>query len=226
MITIELSTHKGITYADGLQLQEQLFARAIADKRAGIPVQQHILMCEHTPVITLGKHAQDSNVLCTEAYLAQHGIDLYHISRGGDATYHGPGQWTIYPILDLESLGIGVREYVERLEESIITLLHRRGIPSTRIAGASGVWLHTDTPLARKIAAIGIHCSRYITMHGMAFNVNTDPSAFRHINPCGFTDKGVTSLHIEMGEEQDMEALRDEWQEIFASLMGCEIRVH
>lgn len=223
MKTIHYTSYRHIGYDQSLALQQRLFDQAIEQKRAGLSPQHHLLFIEHTPVVTMGKHAAEGNVLVPEALLKARGIQYHHTSRGGDATYHGPGQWTIYPIFDLEELGIGVREYVERLEEVVIRLLQRYGLSGSRMAGASGVWMHTDTPFPRKVAAIGIHCSRYITMHGMAFNINTDPSAFNVINPCGFTDRGVTSLHLEVGHELSMEALMEEVVEGFAALFDRRV---
>lgn len=215
--------NRQIDYAEALALQQRYFDEATHNKRIGSPVQHRILFNEHNPVITLGRHAKESNVLFSEAFLAQHGVQLFHISRGGDATYHGPGQWTIYPIFDLEELKIGIRTYVESLEEVAIRVLAKYGLKGDRLDGASGVWMHTDTPLPRKIAAIGIQCSRFVTMHGMAFNINTDPQAFRWINPCGFTDRGVTSLHLEVGKEVSMDQLRSEIEESFAEVFGREV---
>lgn len=217
-------THTDIDYSQSLALQQEAFDQGILAKRAGEPVQHRLYFNEHRPVITLGRHAEEANVLFSEALLAQQGIALHHISRGGDATYHGPGQWTIYPIFDLEELRMGVREYVEALEEVSIRLLSKYGLKGERLHGASGVWMHTDSPRALKVAAIGIYCSRHITMHGMAFNVNTDPRAFQCINPCGFTDKGVTSLHLEVGRQLSMIAVRDEIEAIFAEVFGRCVR--
>lgn len=217
------TTHTDIEYADSLALQQQAFDLGVEAKKEGKSVQHRLFFNEHRPVITLGRHAKESNVLFSEAFLAQQGVSLFHISRGGDATYHGPGQWTIYPVFDLEELGMGVREFVESLEEVAIRILAMYGLQGHRLPGASGVWMHVDSPMPRKVAAIGIHCSRYITMHGMAFNVNTDPQAFHWINPCGFTDKSVTSLHLEVGHELSMETLRDRFEEVFSEVFGRKI---
>ena len=127
-------------------------------------------------------------MLVSEAYLRQIGAEFYHIERGGDVTYHGPGQIVGYPILDLEKVGIGLREYIDILEQSVIELVAEWGIEAGRIAGASGVWIDGDTARARKICAIGVRSSRFVTMHGFALNVATDLRYFQHINPCGFVD--------------------------------------
>ncbi|MDO4771184.1 lipoyl(octanoyl) transferase LipB [Porphyromonas sp.] len=214
------TTHRDIDYKDSLRHQQEAFDQGVQQKKDGTPVQHRLFFNEHKPVITLGRHAKESNVLFSEEILAQNGVSLFHISRGGDATYHGPGQWTIYPVFDLEELGLGVRDFVEALEEVAIRILAKYGLSGHRLPGASGVWMHIDSPMPRKVAAIGIHCSRYITMHGMAFNANTDPKSFHWINPCGFTDKGVTSLHLEVGQSLDMETLRDQFEETFAEVFG------
>ena len=136
------------------------------------------------------------------------GAEFFHIDRGGDVTFHGPGQIVGYPILDLEQLGIGLREYIDSIEEAIIGVCREWGIEAGRVAGASGVWIAGDTPRARKICAIGVKSSRYVTMHGFALNVATDLKYFNHINPCGFVDRGVTSIEREVGHEVDFEQVK------------------
>lgn len=141
--------------------------------------------------------------------LKQIDAKFHKINRGGDITYHGPGQIVGYPILDLESLGLGIKDYIHLLEEAIITTLAEYGVSASRLDGATGVWLDSDKAgKARKICAIGVRASRFVSMHGFALNINTDLSYFRHINPCGFIDKGVTSLQQELGAKQDMEAIK------------------
>jgi lipoyl(octanoyl) transferase len=169
----------------------------------------YLLFCEHPPVFTLGKSGSRENLLINEPMLAQRGIEFYHINRGGDITFHGPGQIVGYPILDLEQLNLGIRGYIEKLEGAVIRLLEDYGIEAGRLEGATGVWLDPEKPrLARKICAIGVKAGRHITMHGFAFNVNTDLSYYQYINPCGFVDKGVTSMEKELGEKQDMERVK------------------
>ena len=137
------------------------------------------------------------------------GVTFFRTNRGGDITYHGPGQIVGYPILDLEAFGMGIRRYIEILEEAVIILLEGSGISAGRLPGASGVWLDADIPFkARKICAIGVRSSRFVTMHGFAFNVNTSLEYFNYINPCGITDKGVTSMQKELGREQDIEEVK------------------
>ena len=174
-------------------------------------VVNRLIFCEHPHVYTLGKSGAQNNLLINDEFLKKINATYFKTNRGGDITYHGPGQIVGYPILDLEELGLGVKEYIRDLEESIIRLLKDYGIESTRMDGATGVWLDADKPgKARKICAIGVKVSRYVTMHGFAFNVNTDLTYFNHINPCGFVDKGVTSLEKELGEKQDFEKIKKE----------------
>ena len=182
-----------------------------------------LYLVEHNPVYTLGKSGKNENMLVSEAYLRSIGAEFFHIDRGGDVTYHGPGQVVGYPILDLEKLGIGLREYIDSLEEAIIGVCAEWGIEAGRVAGASGVWIEGDSPRARKICAIGVRSSRYVTMHGFAMNVNTDLKYFTHINPCGFVDKGVTSLKKELGHEVDMELVKAQIVKHLAEKLKIEI---
>ncbi len=167
-----------------------------------------LLTVEHDPVYTLGKSGKESNMLVGEAYLRSIGAEYYHIDRGGDVTFHGPGQIVAYPVIDLERVGIGLRDYIDRLEGAVIDTVAEWGVAAGRIAGASGVWVDCDGARARKICAIGVRSSRFVTMHGLALNVSTDLRYFSHINPCGFTDRGVTSLERETGVKVDFEEVK------------------
>lgn len=215
---IKVLVNREIRYKDSLEQQQALFDQALEHKREGKAIQHHLIFNEHYPVITLGKHADPHNILFSPELLEAKGIDLFSIQRGGDVTYHGPGQWTVYPIFDLENLGIGLRQYVENLEEVAIRVAAKYGIVGGRIHGASGVWIDIEKR-PRKLCAIGIQASRFVTMHGIAFNVNTPPEAYSIINPCGFTDKGVTNLSIEAGREismeQAMQDLCEAFEEVF-----------
>lgn len=187
-------------YSEVWELQERLLAWQIDAKLSGKAEGEGILLfVEHYPVYTLGKSGHAANMLLSQAQLAAKHVDLFKVDRGGDITFHGPGQLVAYPILDLDALGIGVREYVNCLEEAVIRTIAAYGITGCRVPGATGVWLDGDTPRARKICAIGVKCSRSVTMHGLALNVNTDLTYFSYINPCGFVDKGVTSIARELG---------------------------
>ena len=168
-----------------------------------------LLLVEHNPVYTLGKSGKSENMLVSEEYLRSIGAEFFHIDRGGDITFHGPGQVVGYPILDLEQVGIGLREYIDSIEGAVIELCAEYGIVAGRVEGASGVWIDGGTARARKICAIGVKSSRYVTMHGFALNVNTDLRYFNHINPCGFADRGVTSLQKELGREVSMEEVKE-----------------
>jgi lipoyl(octanoyl) transferase len=203
---IYLQTLRPIAYAAALAHQTQLFEAKIAAHQNGQDFPHYLLCCEHPPTYTLGKNGKSDNLLLSPEYLAQQGAALFHIDRGGDITYHGPGQLTGYPIWHLPSLGLGVRAYVTLLEDCLIDLLKNYGIEADRLAHAPGVWVAQS----RKIAAIGIRCSRGVTMHGFALNINTDLRYFGYINPCGFTDKGVTSIAQELGHPVDFAACQEQ----------------
>ena len=206
-------------YENVLYLQQQCFDQLIQDKKAGKEGKEYILIGEHYPVITLGRKAKESNILASPESLTLKGIRSDHIGRGGDVTFHCPGQLIIYPILDLERHGLGVKDYVDILEETVIRLLANHNIKGERVEGATGVWLCKNTSEERKISAIGIKCSRFCTMHGLSLNINADLSGFNLINPCGFQDKGVTSMKIEKGIEFEMEKLKKEFLHIFLGLI-------
>jgi len=199
-----------IGYRAAWDYQEKLFQELMQKKLSGErSFPGYLLFCEHPPVFTLGKSGSPENLLINEQMLAKVGIEFYRINRGGDITYHGPGQIVGYPIIDLEQFGLGIKSYIDVLEDSVMKLLAGYGISSGRLAGATGVWLDARDPkTARKICAIGVRASRHITMHGFAFNVNTDLTKYQYINPCGFTDKGVTSMEKELGRKQDMEEVK------------------
>jgi lipoyl(octanoyl) transferase len=179
-----------------------------------------LIFVEHPHVYTLGKSGSENNLLLNHLQLKSKDASFYRIDRGGDITYHGPGQIVGYPIFDLETIKTGLKEYIHRLEETIIRVLKEYGIKGARLDGGTGVWLDPDSATkARKICAIGVKASKYVTMHGFAFNVNTDLSYFNNINPCGFIDKGVTSLEKELNAKQDFSSVKavvkSNLQEIF-----------
>lgn len=196
-------------YKEAWDYQEKLFEEVVEkkqDKNGEIP--GFLLLCEHPHVYTLGKSGDENNLLIRPEFLKSIDATYYRINRGGDITYHGPGQLVGYPIIDLESYHLGVKDYVHLLEEAIILTIREWNITATRLNGATGVWLDADTPRARKICAIGVRISRYVSMHGYALNVNTDLKYFSYINPCGFQDKGVTSMKQELGHEVDMNEVK------------------
>lgn len=210
-----------IVYAKALDIQAEKFNALLAAKAKGEKGRNELLFCEHDPVLTIGKSGKDSNLLIPEARLQALGVSYYHINRGGDITYHGPGQITGYPIFDLETWHIGLKQYIYRLEETIIRFLALYGLKGERLEGATGVWLDPFVAgKARKICAIGVKSSRFVTMHGFALNINTDLNYFSLINPCGFTDKGVTSLAKELGKEQDFEEAKRQLVALFREVFG------
>lgn len=208
-----------IEYAEAWDYQEKLFKEIIDAKQNKDKYSSHLLFCEHPHVYTLGKSGSDANLLLNKEALEQKGATFFRTNRGGDITYHGPGQIVGYPILDLEAFGLGIRSYIELLEESVILLLKSYGLAASRLDGASGVWLDEGTPSARKICAIGVRSSRFVTMHGFAFNVNTDLAFYDYINPCGFVDKGVTSMEKELGAPQDFSHIKQKLKDIIISLL-------
>lgn len=202
-------------YKECWKLQQTLFDSRLEQRRTGSQREDcgTILTVEHPPVYTLGKSGKQSNMLIPESYLKSLGAEFFHIDRGGDITFHGPGQIVCYPILDIGKLGIGLRRYIEILEQAVIDTIAHYGICGERLAGATGVWLCNraadGTATAwRKICAIGVRASHFITMHGLALNVTTDLKWFTMINPCGFTDKGVTSISKEVGAAVDINEVK------------------
>ena len=172
------------------------------------PTLSYLLFCEHPHVYTLGKSGDENNLLVNEEYLKSRGATFYKINRGGDITYHGPGQIVGYPILDLDSFFTDIHKYLRFLEEAVILTLADYGIESTRSDGETGVWLDVGGEKARKICALGVRSSRWVTMHGFAFNVNCDLSYFGNIIPCGIVDKTVTSMQKELRKEVDMQGVK------------------
>lgn len=208
------------SYAEAWKLQHLLFDGMVEVKRqGGKPDKEYLLLVEHPPVVTLGKHAHESNLLLPEKMMEARGVECFRVERGGDVTYHGPGQLVVYPILDLEKHHLGVKDYVDLIEESVIRTIASYGIKGDRIDGASGVWIGRGTPSERKICALGVKCSRFCTMHGLALNVNTDLSGFSIINPCGFVDKGVTSMSRETGRNMNFEEVKKRFSDVFLSLI-------
>ena len=205
-------------YQEAWDYQEVKFNALVDYKRnpdGVVPPSQHLLFCEHPHVYTLGKSGDEHNLLIRQEFLKKINATYYKTNRGGDITYHGPGQIVGYPIVDLEYLGIGLKQYVALLEDAIIELLNRYEIVATRMDGATGVWLDVDHPVkARKICAIGVRSSRHVTMHGFALNVNTNLDYFTYINPCGFETKGVTSMEKELGKSMDLTQIKEELRAI------------
>lgn len=203
--------------------QQALFGKVSAEKGSSEDAAGYLLLTEHNPVYTLGKSGKTQNLLVGRERLAALGAEYYHIDRGGDITFHGPGQLVVYPILDLEKLEIGLKDYIAALEQAVIRTVARYGVAAGRIAGASGVWIGSENDRPRKICAIGVRASRYVTMHGLALNVSTDLGWFDHINPCGFTDRDVTSLERETGRTVPMEEVKASIVEFLSDELNVKI---
>ena len=221
-----------IEYKNAWDYQEDSFAKYLNIKAENrdlteenqTEIEGKLLFCEHPHVYTLGKSGEQNNLLINDEFLNKIQATYVKTNRGGDITYHGPGQIVGYPIIDLERFNLQVKQYIANLEESIILMLKEFGIDSERLQGATGVWLETETSRARKICAIGVKASRFITMHGFALNVNTNLEYFNHINPCGFVNKGVTSMEKELGEKQDFEKVKDVLKEKIEQVFGMNLK--
>jgi lipoyl(octanoyl) transferase len=197
-----------IEYKEAWEKQEAFNEEIRNNKNKQSSLPGKLIFCEHPHVYTLGRSGEQNNLLIKDEFLKKINATYYQSNRGGDITYHGPGQIVGYPIFDLEALNMGVKDYIHKVEDAIILTLGEYGIVSSRLDGATGVWLDAGTPNTRKICAIGVKISRYVTMHGFALNVNTDLKYFSYINPCGFIDKGVTSMEKELGEKLDFEEVK------------------
>lgn len=219
-----------IGYDDASNRQLRLFEDILSVKsqNRNVPGQaaetpNYVLFCEHPHVYTLGKSGDVGNLLIKEEALAAIGASFFHINRGGDITYHGPGQIVGYPILDLENFFTDIHRYMRSLEEAVIRTLAVFGLPAGRVPGLTGVWIEPDNDkAARKVCALGVKTSRWVTMHGFAFNVNTDLNYFNHIVPCGINDKAVTSMERELGAKQNMAEVRTVLKEKIAEQFGIE----
>ena len=219
-------------YKETWEFQEELFKGVVdlkvqnRNSNSQLPTSNFLLLVEHPHVYTLGKSGDFNNLLLNEKQLEAKGATFYKINRGGDITYHGPGQIVGYPILDLENFFTDIHKYLRFLEESIILTLQEYGINSDRSEGETGVWLGVGTPFARKICALGVRASRWVTMHGFALNVNADLGYFDNIIPCGIRGKAVTSLNVELGVEKvDVAEVKAKILKHFAGLFEAEIKV-
>lgn len=209
------------------KLQQEIVKQKTANRDLSEELQQptgnYLLMVEHPHVYTLGKSGDENNLLVNETFLEKINATYYKINRGGDITYHGPGQLVVYPILDLENFYTDIHKYLRMLEEAVILVLAEYGIPAGRSIKETGVWIDEGTAGARKICAIGVHCSRWVTKHGIGFNINTDLGYFDHIVPCGITGKAVTSMQKELGKTIDMQEVKTKFKKHFSALFGCII---
>ena len=218
-----------IVYQEAWDLQEALLKTAVDLKienrkqNTAVLAAHHLLFCEHPHVYTLGKSGAAENLLLDQAHLDQIQAQFFKINRGGDITYHGPGQLVMYPILDLEQFFTDIHQYLRFLEEAVIQTLAHFGISATRLEGMTGVWLDPAGPNARKICAMGVKCSRWVTMHGIALNVDPDLSYFGNIVPCGIQDKAVTSMTKELGRQIDINEVRSVLSAQMASIFNYQI---
>jgi len=219
-------------YKEAWDLQEELFAQSVSRKIANrnlapedqVPTDNYLLFVEHPHVYTLGKSGQASHLLLDEKGLETKNASFYKINRGGDITYHGPGQLVGYPILDLDNFFTDIHKYLRLLEEAVILTLAEYRIEAGRIEGLTGVWLdHLEQRNPRKICALGVKTSRWITMHGFAFNVNSDVNYFGNIVPCGIADKSVTSLHLELGRKIDEAEAKEKVKRHIVELFEMEL---
>jgi len=218
-----------IDYKQCWDFQEELFAEILAVKSSNrkekktVATKNHLIFCEHPHVYTLGKSGDEKNLLVNEDYLKSRGATFHKINRGGDITYHGPGQIVGYPILDLDNFFTDIHKYLRFLEEAVILTLKEYGLETERSPGETGVWFDIGTTRARKICALGVKSSRWVTMHGFAFNVNSDLSYFGNIIPCGISDKSVTSIQKELGMEVDVNKVRHKLKAHLVELFEMEI---
>ena len=221
-----------VDYQEAWTLQEKLFNEVVGRKLSNRllkkenqePPQHFLLFCEHPHVYTLGRSGDKNNLIVSEDELLKLHATFYRNNRGGDITYHGPGQIVGYPILDLDFFFTDIHKYLRYLEEAVIITLREYGVAAGRIDGCTGVWIDwDDNKRARKICALGVRCSRWVTMHGFAFNVNTDLSYFNYIVPCGIKDKSVTSMEKELGRKMDMVEVKEKLKKNIALLFGMKL---
>lgn len=220
-----------IDYKECWDFQERLFSETvqlkISNRKKGpdeqTKTENHLIFCEHPHVYTMGKTGSPENLLLNEEEFSEQGLDYYKINRGGDVTYHGPGQIVGYPILDLDHFFTDIGKYLRLLEETIIQTLAYYGLKGDRIKGATGVWLDVEQPTARKICAIGVRTSRWVTMHGFAFNVNTELSYFKNIIPCGIEDKAVTTLSKELNKKVNIDEVKEVLKSNFSKLFEVSL---
>ena len=219
----EVWDYQEMLLKQNVDLKQAAFVSPQADVRT-VNTQHHLLFVEHSPVYTLGKSGKEEHVLISEAERAEKGIEYFHINRGGDITFHGPEQLVGYPILDLDKFKTDLGWYLRSLEEVIILTMADYGLKGARSAGETGVWLDPDIKgKERKICAMGIKCSRWITMHGFAFNINTDLRYFDYIVPCGIQDKAVTSLEKELGHKVPMDEVKQKVRTHFQEVFQCKV---
>tara|TARA_B100000902_G_C27307493_1_gene916380 strand:+ start:1296 stop:1979 length:684 start_codon:yes stop_codon:yes gene_type:complete len=210
-----------VDFKEAWKIQESLLNSIIKDKRAGKKTKNYILFCQHPHVYTLGKSGKKEHLLLNDEELDLRGAQFYQINRGGDITYHGPGQLVIYPVLDLDNFFTDIHRYLRCLEEVVIGVLENYQLEGKRVTGATGVWLKNEDVGFKKICALGVRASRWVTMHGLAFNVCVDLDYFKNIVPCGISDFGVTSLDTEVCEEVCFLEIENLFKEGFQRVFNC-----
>lgn len=221
-----------LDYKQAWDFQEEVFSatvsRKVNNRKSGpeeqIPTDNYLLFCQHPHVYTLGKSGKEEHLLLDDNAREKRNVEYYRINRGGDITYHGPGQLVGYPILDLDNFFTDIHRYIRTIEEAVIRTLEEYGLDAGRISGLTGVWLgHNGSGSPRKICAIGVKTSRWVTMHGFALNVNPDLAYFSHIVPCGISDKAVTSMQLELARKVDLEEVAGRLKNHLADLFGMEL---
>ena len=222
MAIVKIVNEGVIEYGVAFEHQNSYFKNLLANIGSNED-NNYLLYCEHPHVYTLGKSGEEDNLLVTDNFLKNIGATFYKTDRGGDITYHGYGQLVGYPIIDLSCFNLSLRSYIEKIEDCVIETIKEYGIEGYRVNSATGVWVNTPKG-ERKICAIGVKASRYVTMHGFALNVNTDLNYFSYINPCGITTKGVTSIKEICGREIDMSEVQNIFSKHFSLLFGCAIK--
>lgn len=231
MVTVECIDLGILDYKTAWDFQEKLFNQIVDEKLEQRKLnvdpktitKNYLLLVEHPHVYTLGKSGEEKNLLINEEFLKSKGATFHKINRGGDITYHGPGQLVVYPIFNLDNFFTDIHKYLRYLEEAVILTLNEYGIKGGRVEGLTGVWLDAESPVkARKICAMGVKCSRWVTMHGIGFNVNTDLNYFNYIVPCGITDKAVTSVEKELGHIVNMQEIKQKLVENMANIFAFD----
>jgi len=221
--TIYIENIGKLNYQPAWELQKKYFQQIIQDKTDNKITKNTLILVEHNHVYTLGKHGQRQNLLISDERLQEINAIFVQVDRGGDITYHGPGQLVAYPVFDLDNFGIRTREFVYRLEESVIKLLKSYQIEASRMESAAGVWVDVGTQNARKICSVGVKSSKGATMHGIALNINTDLRYFSYINPCGFVDKRMTSMQLETNNVMDFNEIKERLTMFISSEFGANL---
>ncbi len=221
MNTVFFKNLKVVDFKEAWDLQESLLSSIIKNKRAGVETKNYLIFCQHPHVYTLGKSGKMEHLLLSEDELKLKKADFYKINRGGDITYHGPGQLVVYPVFDLDNFFTDIHRYLRCLEDVVFRVLGNYNLSGLRIDGSTGVWLRDDRSGFKKICAMGVRASRWVTMHGLAFNVDVDLSYFNNIVPCGISDRGVTSLVEETGRPVVFSDVENMFKLAFREVFNC-----